>query len=47
MLAETAVRGCKCPIPDSIQGQIGWDPGQPDLVGSNPTHGGEVELVDL
>ena len=25
-------RGCGCPIPGDVQGQVGWGPGQPDLV---------------
>jgi len=25
-------RGCGCPIPGGVQGQVGWGPGQPDLV---------------
>lgn len=31
-------RGCGCPIPGGIQGQVGWGPGQPELVGGNPAH---------
>jgi len=27
-----AQRSCGCPIPGGAQGQVGWDPGQPDLV---------------
>ena len=34
-----------------VQGQVGWDPGQPDLVPDlvvgNPAHGRRVELDDL
>ena len=29
------------------KGQIGWGPGQPDLVGGSPAQGGRVELDDL
>jgi len=34
-----------CPIPGGAQGQVGWGPGQPELVGGSPTHGrgGEAE----
>ena len=28
-----------CPIPGGIQSQVGWGPGQPQLVGSGPAHG--------
>ena len=31
-------RGCLC-IPGGAQGQVGWGPGQPELVGGSPTHG--------
>ena len=35
-----AQRSSECPIPDDIQGQVGWGPGQPELVGGNspPQH---------
>jgi len=32
VLEEAAQKGCGCPIPDSVQGQVGWGPGQPGLV---------------
>lgn len=32
MLEEAAQIGSRCPIPGDVQGQVGWDPGQPDLV---------------
>ena len=32
MLEQAAQRGCGCPIPGGVQGQVGWDPGQPGLV---------------
>ena len=32
VLAQAAQRGCGCPIPGSVQGQVGWGPGQPGLV---------------
>ena len=25
-------QGCVCPILEGVQGQVGWGPGQPDLV---------------
>jgi len=28
-----------CPIPGGAQGQVGWGPGQPELVGGSPAHG--------
>ena len=27
-----------CPIPGGTQGQVGWGPGQPELVGGSPAH---------
>ena len=38
-LAQVAQRSCGCPIPGMVQGQVGWGPGQPDLVGGVPAHG--------
>ena len=39
-------RGCGCPIPGGVQGQVGWGPGQPGLVLSvkvgSPACGGRV-----
>jgi len=32
VLAQAAQRGCVCPIPGGVQGQVGWGPGQPGLV---------------
>ena len=32
MLEQTAQRGCRCPVTGSVQGQVGWGPGQPGLV---------------
>jgi len=28
-----------CPTPGGTQGQVGWGPGQPELVGGSPAHG--------
>ena len=41
-LAQVAQRGCGCPVPGGVQGQVGWGPGQPDLVGGSPACGGGV-----
>ena len=27
------------PIPGGTQGQVGWGPGQPELLGGSPAHG--------
>jgi len=35
---QAAWRSCGCLMSGGIQGQIGWSPGQHDLVGYNPTH---------
>ena len=32
VLERTAQRGCGCPIPGGVQGQVGWGPEQPGLV---------------
>ena len=32
VLEQAAQRGCGCPIPGGVQGQVGWGPGQPGLV---------------
>jgi len=39
--------GCVCPIPGGAQDQVGWGPGQPELVGGNPAHVMVLELDDL
>ena len=31
MLEQAAQRGCGCPVPGGVQGQVGWGPGQPAL----------------
>jgi len=33
------VKCCGCPVPGSVQGQVGWGPGQPDLVVDNLANG--------
>jgi len=32
VLERAAQKGCGCPIPGGVQGQVGWGPGQPGLV---------------
>ena len=32
VLEWDAQRGCGCPIPGGVQGQVGWGPGLPGLV---------------
>jgi len=32
VLERAAQRGCGCPIPGGVQGQVGWGPGQSSLV---------------
>ena len=32
VLEQAAQRGCGCPIPGGVQGQVRWGPGQPGLV---------------
>ena len=32
MLEQAAQRGCGCPAPGGVQGQVGWGPGQRGLV---------------
>jgi len=31
------------PTPEGDQGQVGWGPGQPDVVGGNPVHSRELD----
>jgi len=46
-LEQVAQRGYGCSISGGIQGQVGGDPGQPDLVIGDPAHGRRLELDDL
>ena len=32
MLEQAAQRDCGCSVPEGVQGQVGWSPGQPGLV---------------
>ena len=41
MLEQATQRGCECPIPGGVQGQVGWGPGQHGLV-LNVEVGGSV-----
>ena len=34
-----------CPIPGGAQGQVGWGPGQPELVGGSPAMAGGWNLM--
>jgi len=52
VLERAAQRGCGCPVPGGVQGQVGWGPGQPGLVldmavGSPACGGGCWSLVIL
>ena len=37
-LEQVAQRGCDCPLPRSVPGQVGCDFEQPDLVEGLPAH---------
>jgi len=43
-LEPIAKRSQGCPIPGGVQAQIGWGPGQPNLLGGSPVHSRELEL---
>ena len=38
LLEQAAQRGCGCPIPGGVQGQVEWSPGQPGLEGGVPAY---------
>jgi len=38
-LAQVVQRSCGCPLPGSVQGQVGWGSEQPHLVEGVPAHG--------
>ena len=46
-LAQVAQRSCGCPVPGGAQGQAGWGPGKPELVGGKPAHGRGLKLDGL
>jgi len=39
LLHSCEKRSCGCPIPVSVQGQVGWSVGQPGIVGGVPAQG--------
>ena len=41
-LEQVALRNCGCPISGSVQGQVGWGPGQSDLVGGSSDYNKDV-----
>lgn len=43
-MEQVSQRSCGCPISESIQGQVEWDPRQPHPVVDNPAHGWGLEL---
>jgi len=46
-LAQVAQRSCGCPLPGSVQGQVGWSSERPGLVEDGPAHGRGLEPDDL
>ena len=50
VLEQAAQRGCGCPVPGGVQDQVGWGPGQADLVSDLKDDGlacgGGLELDD-
>jgi len=50
VLKQDAQRGCGCPVPGGVQGQVGWGPRQPGLVLNvevgSPAMAGGLELDD-
>ena len=49
-LEQVAQRSCGCPLPGSVQGQVGWGFGELDVVEGVPGHGrgvGTRSLRDL
>jgi len=46
VLEQAAQRGCGCFVLGSVQGHVGWDPGQPDLIPDLEVVAGRVELDD-
>jgi len=44
MSGQAAQRSCGCPIPGGVQGQVGWGPKQPDLVGGSPDNSRKLKL---
>ena len=46
-LEQVAQRGCGCPLPGSVQGQVGWGFEQPGLVEGVSALAAGLELDDL
>jgi len=46
-LDEVAQRSCGCPLPGSVQGQVGSGSEEPGLVEGVPAYGRELELDGL
>jgi len=46
-MEQVAQRSCGCSVLGGVQGQVGWDPEQPDLVAGNPAHSRRLELDGL
>ncbi|KAJ7411391.1 hypothetical protein WISP_102642 [Willisornis vidua] len=44
---EQVAHSCGCPIPGSVQGQVGWGSEQPGLVEGVPAHSRVLKLDDL
>jgi len=44
-LDQVAQRSCGCPLPGSIQGQVGWGSEQPGLVEGVPAQGGWNQMI--
>jgi len=38
-LEQVSQRSCRCPLPGSVQGQVGWSSEQHGLVEGVPAHG--------
>jgi len=44
-LAQAAQRSCGCPISEGIQDQLGWGPGQLDLMEGSPAMAWRCSLI--
>jgi len=47
LVKSLAQRSCGCPLPGSVQGQVGWSSEQPGLVDYVPAHGRGLEPDEL
>ena len=43
-MVQAAQRSYECPIPVGVQDQVGWGPGQPDLVSGSLVHSWGVRI---